>query len=45
MTSQTWKQIITAIVTTIHILPNISTSAGNQTIKFDHLIEYTHYFL
>ena len=24
----------------IHILPNISRSKGNQTMKFDQLIEY-----
>ena len=24
----------------MHILPNISRSKGNQTIKFDQLIEY-----
>ena len=24
----------------IHILPNISRSKGNQTIKFGHLVEY-----
>ena len=24
----------------IHMLPNISRSKGNQTMKFDHLIEY-----
>ena len=24
----------------IHILPNISQSKGNQTMKFDQLIEY-----
>ena len=35
MTSQTEKQIIT-----IHILPNISRSKGNQTIKFHQFIEY-----
>ena len=35
MTSQTGQQIIT-----IHILPSISRSKGNQTIKFDQLIEY-----
>ena len=39
MTSQTGKQIIT-----IHILPNISRSKGNQTIKFGQLIEYNVYF-
>ena len=35
MTSQPGKQTIT-----IHILPNISRSKGNQTIKFGQLIEY-----
>ena len=35
MTLQTGQQIIT-----IHILPNISSSKGNQTMKFDQLIEY-----
>ena len=35
MTSQTGKQIIT-----IYIVPNISRSKGNQTIKFDHLLEH-----
>ena len=35
MTSQTGKPIVT-----IHILPNISRSTGNQTIKFGQLIEY-----
>ena len=35
MTSQTRKQIIT-----IHILPNISRSKGNQAIKFGRLIKY-----
>ena len=35
MMSQPGKQIIT-----IHILPNISRSKGNQTIKFDKLIQY-----
>ena len=34
MTSQTGKLIVT-----IHILPNISRSTGNQTTKFGHLIE------
>ena len=24
----------------IHLLPNISQSKGNQTMRFDHLIEY-----
>ena len=36
MTSQTGQQIIT-----IHILPNNSTSKGNQTVKFGQLIEYS----
>ena len=36
MLSQPGKQII-AIV---HILPNISRSKGNQTMKFDQLMEY-----
>ena len=35
MTSQNWKQMIT-----IHILPYISRSKGNQTMKFGQLIEY-----
>ena len=35
MTSQSGKQTIA-----IHILPNISWSNGNQTIKFGQLIEY-----
>ena len=35
MTSQPGKQTIA-----IHILANISTSKGNQTMKFDQLIEY-----
>ena len=35
MTSQTGQQIIT-----IHILPNISRSKGNQTTRFGQLIEY-----
>ena len=35
MASQTWKQTIV-----IHILPNISRSKGNHTIKFGQLIEY-----
>ena len=35
MTSQTGKQTIA-----IHILPNISRSKGNQTMKFGQLIEY-----
>ena len=34
MTSQTVKPIIA-----IHILPNISRSKGNQTMKFGQLIE------
>ena len=35
MMSQLGKQTIA-----IHILPNISRSAGNQTLKFDQLKEY-----
>ena len=35
MTSQPEKQTIS-----IHILPNISRSKGNQTIKFVQLIKY-----
>ena len=35
MTSQTGQQIIT-----IHILPNISRSKGNQTMKFGQSVEY-----
>ena len=35
MMSQPGKQTIA-----IHILPNISRSEGNQTIKFGQLIEY-----
>ena len=35
MTSQSGKQAIA-----IHILPNISRSKDNQTIKFGQLIEY-----
>ena len=35
MASQTGKQVIT-----IHILPNISWSTFNQTMKFGQLIEY-----
>ena len=35
MTSQPGKQ-----TTAIHILPNISRSRGNQTMKFGQLIEY-----
>ena len=35
MTSQTGQQI-----TTIHILPNISQSKGNQTTRFGQPIEY-----
>ena len=34
-TSLTGKQIIA-----IHILPNISRSKGNQTMKFDQLVKY-----
>ena len=35
MTSQTGQRIISR-----HILPNISSSKGNQTMKFGQLIEY-----
>ena len=35
MTSQPGKQTIT-----MHILPNISQSKGNQSMKFGQLIEY-----
>ena len=28
---------------TQHILPNISRSKGNQTVKFHHLMEYNKY--
>ena len=35
MTSQLGKQIIA-----IHILPSISRSTGNQTMKLDQLIKY-----
>ena len=35
MTSQTGKRTIVT-----HILPNISISKGNETIKFGQLIEY-----
>ena len=35
MTSQPGQQTIA-----IHILPNISRSKGNQTMKFGQLIEY-----
>ena len=35
MTSQSGKQLIT-----IHILPNISRSKGNCTMKFGQLLEY-----
>ena len=35
MTSQTGKQTIVT-----HILPNISISKGNETIKFGQLIEH-----
>ena len=35
MTSQPGKQN-----TALHILPNISTSKGNQTMKFGQLIDY-----
>ena len=37
MTLQTWKQTIT-----IHILPNMSRSKGNETMKFGQLIDYNH---
>ena len=36
MTSQTGQQIIT-----IHTLPNISRSNGNQAIKFNQLRKYS----
>ena len=36
MTSQTRQQIIT-----IQILPNISRSKGNHTVKFGQLIDYS----
>ena len=35
MTSQPGKQ-----ATAIHILPNISRSEGNETMKFDQFLEY-----
>ena len=35
MTSQPGKQTIP-----VHIVPNISSSKANQTMKFSHLIEY-----
>ena len=35
MTSETGKETIV-----MHILPNISRSKGNQTVKFGQLIEY-----
>ena len=35
MTSQSGKQ-----TNALHILPNISRSKGNQTIKFGQLIDY-----
>ena len=35
MTSQSGKQ-----TNALHILPNISRSEGNQTIKFGQLIDY-----
>ena len=35
MTLQLGKQVMA-----IHILPNISKSKGNQTIKFGQLIDY-----
>ena len=40
MTLQTGQQIVTIHIITRHILPNISRSKGNQTIKFGQLIEY-----
>ena len=42
MTSQPGQQTMT-----IHILPNISRSKGNQTVKFGQLIDYNmrHIFL
>ena len=36
MTSQTGQQIIT-----IHVLPYISRSKGNQAMKFGQLIKYS----
>ena len=39
MTWQSGKQTIA-----IHILPNISRSRGNQTMKFWKTIEYNHFF-
>ena len=39
MTSQHGYQTIA-----IHILPKISRSIGNQTMKLGHLIEYNKYF-
>ena len=36
MTSHTGQKIIT-----IHILPNISRSKGNSTIKFGQIIKYS----
>ena len=36
MTSQTVQQIIT-----IHVLPNIFRSKGNQAIRFGQLIRYS----
>ena len=35
ITSRSWKQTIA-----IHILPNISQSKDNQTMKFGQLMEY-----
>ena len=35
MTSQTGQQIIT-----VHILPKVSKSKGNQAMKFGHVIKY-----
>ena len=40
MISQSGQQIIT-----IHILPSISRSKINQTMRFGQLIEYNKYFL
>ena len=39
MTLQPGKRTIA-----IHILPNISRIKGNQTMRFDQLIEYNKYF-
>ena len=40
MTSQPGQQTVV-----IHILPNISRSKGNQTMKFGQLLEYNMIFL